>query len=148
MNIIPETEEARQAVREWALELARTVNLDDNGLSDYTSTPEWPTHLVPWWVKKVKVTYIGGGEAMVKFAHGFGETEVSALVTVVVSNAPGWVHNHPDSAVGDFSSDGIEVTILGPHEAMCFDEATDVFFSLAKAVGLLRQIEQRAEVAA
>jgi hypothetical protein len=137
VNIIPDTEAARQMVREWATKLAGSFD------GDAFQAPDWPKELTPWWVERIDVTYAGGGEAVVDLSRDCGDVSLGTLVTVIVSDAEGWVRKHPGSTVGDFSEldSGIEITITGPHEGMDLVEAGNVFDSLAVAVALLRQIQ-------
>lgn len=135
-TIIPDTEAARQMVREWATRLAGSFD------GDAFRAPEWPKELTPWWVERVDVTFAGCGEAVVDLSRDCGDVSLGTLVTVKISDDPDSVLN-PDSAVGDYLelSSGVEITITGPHEGMDLVEAGNVFDSLAVAVALLRQIK-------
>lgn len=142
MTIIPDTDEARQTIRVWATDLAAAYA--EHG--DDLEVPTWPVTLTPWWADSVTVEFFGGGEATVELRRDCGDANVSTLVTVVVSDAPGWSANHPGKGVGDFFEleTGAEITISGPHEGMSLTDAAAVFDSLALATSLLRRIENGA----
>ena len=149
MNIIPETDEARQMVREWATQLVAAdcacgTNIVqtayERGHSDHEfEAPAWPESLTPPWARKVKVSYQGLGEAGVTFSLNYGETVIEAFITVIVGKPH--AHFNPDKGVGDWIEHGLEINIVGPHEGMSLIEAEDVLGSLARSVARLQQIK-------
>ncbi|MDU0325300.1 hypothetical protein RWH43_00890 [Microbacterium sp. KSW2-21] len=149
MHIIPETDDARQMVREWAAKavasecscgtpIVDTVIERGHAEHEYHA-PTWPQQLTPWWASKTTVSYQGLGEAGVTFTSGYGETVISAFVTVIVSRRH--AHLNPGKDVGEWIEYGLEVNISEPHEGMTLVEAEGVLLSLSRSVARLRQIK-------
>lgn len=139
MSILPDTEETRHLVREWAWAFSTSQAFGSSSFQP----PDWPPLLTPWWAREVEIDDGLGGEASVVLKRDFGSVVVSTLITVVVSTEPAYEQNHPGQTIGDyFELDGgkVEATITGPHEGMALNEATDLFDGLARAISTLREI--------
>lgn len=149
VDIIPETDDTRQMVREWAAKavasecacgtpIVDTVIERGHAEHEYHA-PSWPRQLTPWWASMTTVSYQGLGEAGVTFTSSYGETVISAFVTVIVSRRH--AHLNPGKDIGDWIEYGLEVNISEPHEGMTLTEAEDVLLSLSRSVARLRQIK-------
>lgn len=141
MNIIPDTEAARQAVREWTAQYVALAAQHET--SNFPGAPEWPAVATPSWASEVEVGADLAGEVTILFAHEVGEVALVSSVAVVVSDDPAFDDNHPGKGVGDILPEpsGVTLRVVGEHEELRSTDAMRLFDSLATAIVLLRKIE-------
>lgn len=140
-TIIPQTDEARQAVREWAAEYVALAATHEE--RNFPGAPEWPAAATPSWASEVEVGADLSGEVTILFGHEVGEVALVSSVAVVVSDDPAFDDNHPGKAVGDILPEpsGVTLRVLGEHEELRSTDAMRLFDSLATAIVQLRKIE-------
>lgn len=143
-TIIPDTDEARQAVREWAGEYVALAAQHET--RNFPNAPEWPAAATPSWASEAEVGQDISGEVTILFAHEVGEVALVSSVAVVVSDDPAFEDNHPGMTVGDILPEpsGVTLRLLGEHEELRSTDAMRLFDSLATAIVLLRKIEAAA----
>ncbi|WP_278101681.1 hypothetical protein AB0870_08110 [Microbacterium proteolyticum] len=140
VNIIPDTDAARQAVSEWAAEYVAIAAQQET--RNFVNPPEWPAAATPSWVSEVEVGAEVSGEVLILFAHEVGEVAITSSVGVIVKEGPA----HPDKVVGDILPEpsGVTLRLVGEHEELRSTAAMRLFDSLATAIVLLRKIEAAA----
>lgn len=144
VNIIPDTEAARQAVRDWAAQYVALAAQHET--RNFPGAPVWPAAATPSWASEVEVGQDLSGEVTILFAHEVGEVALVSSVAVVVSDDEAFDENHPGKGVGDILPEpsGVTLRILGDHEELRSTDAMRLFDSLATAIVLLRKIEAAA----
>jgi len=142
MNIIADTPEIRTAIRDWAVAYADHLRHDGPD----AQPPAWPTIATPIWANRVDIPAEIGSEVDVCFARDYELAGISALLTVVVSDAPEFERNHPgakvgDVLIGDDAPAGPTIAIFADTQELTVARAAAVFDSLAEAITTLRLIE-------
>ena len=142
-TIIPDTDAARQAVREWTTDYV--TDRQDFGHSHF-KPDGWPAVATPSWASEVEVGEEISGEVTILFAHELGEVALVSSVAVVVSDDEAFDDNHPGLTVGDILPEpsGVTLRVVGDHEELRATDAMRLFDSLATAIVLLRKIEAAA----